>query len=262
MGSIEDRAANQVFCELRQEIVSFIDLDTIIPRLHKKRWLTFRKLQYLENPRNSLTEAERKQYLVNNCLMDKGLSALQTLLDVLDETSKLYEPHEKLSVKLKEHYQYQISQEALNVGCPSTSESSTVTEDHISASMSSIPDIVPQFSSLLPNHSDTTGRPRSESTSYGSHHRSHSLNPAPAYHYYINVIPGTSATSEYLSSSLNTTTGFKGADSSLVETFEPTEEVSIHQHAHTHMYTQAKHSLLVADAEQSCLPSGVPVHRH
>ena len=233
MSSIEDRAANQVFRELRQEIVSFIDLGTIIPLLHKKRWLTLQKLQYLENPRNGLEEAERKQYLVNHSIMGKGLSALQTLLDVLDETSKLYEPHEKLSVKLKQHYQIvfgQISHETLSVGCPSISDSPTVLTDHITASVSSMPDIVPQLSSFLPSQSDiTANRSHTESTSSGCRHRSHGTTPVPAYHYYVKVM-GKSISSEYLSSSLNnTTTGFKGADSSLVETFEPTEEVSIVQ---------------------------------
>ncbi|XP_065920952.1 uncharacterized protein [Dysidea avara] len=228
MSSIEDRAANQVFRELRQEIVSFIDLGTIIPLLHKKRWLTLQKLQYLENPRNGLEEAERKQYLVNHSIMGKGLSALQTLLDVLDETSKLYEPHEKLSVKLKQHYQIvfgQISHETLSVGCPSISDSPTVLTDHITASVSSMPDIVPQLSSFLPSQSDiTANRSHTESTSSGCRHRSHGTTPVPAYHYYVKVM-GKSISSEYLSSSLNnTTTGFKGADSSLVETFEPTEE--------------------------------------
>jgi len=229
MSSIEDLAANQVFLELRQEIVSYIDVDTFVPSLHGKRWLTLQQLQYLQNSRSGLTEQERKHYLINHCLMDKGLFALQILLEVLDETSKLYDPHEKLSHKIKLHYQNvldRLNQETLvsNASCPnmSTTVMPAPTPAITLTSVSSMPDIIPQqLSRYLPNHSDSTARHRSESTC--SHRRLHAA--VPAHHYYVKVV-GTSTSTEYLSASLNNPTGFKGADSSLVETYEPTEEVS------------------------------------
>ena len=208
MNSIEDRCANKVFQELRQQIVSLIDVDEIISLLHKKRWLTLQKLQYLENPRSGLTDTERKQILVNYSLMSKGFSALQMFLDVLEETSKSYEPHEKLSVILRQQYQNvfdQMSQEALgsitdHSTISDSFQQSTMPADHITANM---PDIVEDIGQRY-SHLSKTIIPPTEFTNR-SHHRSHDVAPAPAFNYVLAITQGGS--SQYHSTSLNTDPG-------------------------------------------------------
>ena len=237
MSSIEDNCANKVFQELRQQIVSFIDVDEIIPLLYKKRWLTLYRLQCLENPRSGLTDTERKQYLVNHSLMDKGFSALQMFLDVLDETSKSYEPHEKLSVILRQQYQNvfdQMSQEALgsitdHSTISDSFQQSTMPADHITASMSSMPDIVEDIGQIFSRITKTiaAATPPTESTSI-SHHRSHRAASAPAFNYIV-AITHTSGSSQYHSTSLNTDPGdYRGINSSKDSPplFAPIEEVS------------------------------------
>jgi len=235
MSSVEDHCANEVFQELRQQIVSFIDVDEIIPLLHKKRWLTLQRLQHLENPRSGLTDTERKQYLVNHSLMDKGILALKMFLDVLDETSKSYEPHEKLSVMLKQQYQNvfdRMSQETL-AGTTGHSiitdffQQSTEPVDHIKASM---PDIVEDIGKMFSHLSETISAPPTESTN-SSHHKTRGSASAPAFNYVL-AIAHTSGSSQYHSTSLNADPDGYSRTSS-PDTTDPIEEVScvcVHMH--------------------------------
>lgn len=229
MSSIEDRCANEVFQELRQQIVSFIDVDEIIPLLHKKRWLTLQRLQYLENPRGDLTDMQRKQYLINHSLMDKGFSALQTFLDVLDETSKLYEPHKELSVTLKQKYQNIFDQ--MNHAAAGTAGHSTITDsfqqstEPVTASMSSMPDIVEDVGHMFSLSKTISIPPETESTN-NWHHRPHESASVPASNHIL-AITHTSGSSQYHSTSLNADPDCHSySRSSSPDTTDPIEEVS------------------------------------
>lgn len=103
MSSTEDNdfAANLVLRQSHQLIADHVNVDCIAPRFYQKQCLSLKQLQYLQNRQGNLTDQDKKEYLLNNVLMNGGYTILRTLLDALDETSQQLQPHANLAVRLK-----------------------------------------------------------------------------------------------------------------------------------------------------------------
>ena len=106
MSSTEDNdfAANLVLRQSHQLIADHVNVDCIAPRFYQKQCLSLKQLQYLQNRQGNLTDQDKKEYLLNNVLMNGGYTILRTLLDALDETSQQLQPHANLAVRLKKQY--------------------------------------------------------------------------------------------------------------------------------------------------------------
>lgn len=188
-----DRAANLVLQELHQVIADHIDVDYIVPHLYKKRYLSLKKVQYLQNPQRNLTDQDKKDYLLYNVLMNGGGTALTTLLDALDETSQQHQPHENLAFKLRKHYHDvcdQINQglaeepHAQNANTPSARPSVTTdTPPSVNTqSLPQVPDIIPQIFSQITQNLGNSTPPVTKNCD-----RLRNSTPGPACNYFIAV---------------------------------------------------------------------------
>jgi len=193
-----DHAANLTLRKLHQVIAGHIDVDDVAPLLYQKNYLSLNKLQFLQNPRAILTDQEKKEYLLNNVLMNGGYVALSTLLDVLDETSQKLQSHATLAGKLRKEYQdmcNQIDQGLVEEPQIINDIQNASTSAHTAQSLhSQIPDIIPEVTSQCDRH--------------------HSSASTPAYNYFITVSGTFNYNPSYHSSSLNDGNDYIRQDSS------------------------------------------------
>ena len=180
MNSTEDHAANVVLRQSHQLIADHVNVDCIAPRFYQKQCLSLKQLQYLQNRQGNLTDQGKKEYLLNNVLMNGGGKILGTLLDALDETSQQLQPHANLAVRLREQYHdvcNQIDQKSEEPqSAPKSNPSTNTTQP-----LPQIPDIIPQIVSQLTHSLGSTAPP----VTTKSDERNHSSASGPACNFLI-----------------------------------------------------------------------------
>ena len=201
MSSTEDSdyAANLVLRESHQLIADHINVDCIAPSLYQKHCLSLKQLQYLQNRQGNLTDQDKKEYLLNNVLMNGGYTILRTLLDTLDETSQELQPHANLAFRLKKQYHDVCNQADQNSAKEPQSSPETNPPTNFTQSLPQIPDIIPQIFSQLTQSLGSAAPP----VATKSDERNHSSASGPACNYFIALSGAVGPSYSRYSSSLN-----------------------------------------------------------
>ena len=114
MTSAEDRIANKVLQECCQDILDHINVDSVTFRLYSKCRLTVQEVSHLESIQ---TAQEKRKQLYILALADKGSTAYEDILQVLNDTAS-YKPHADLADKLRKRHKC-LSQRLTQSGHPS-----------------------------------------------------------------------------------------------------------------------------------------------